>query len=73
MDTETKLDVYSRVTSKILADLEQGVRPWVKPWSGGEAAGRIVRPLRGNGKPYQGMNILLWGSAFEQGFPALSG
>lgn len=71
MTTQTtpKLDVYSRVTNKILADLEQGVRPWVKPWDAGTAAGRILRPLRHNGKPYQGVNILLlWGSAAEQGF-----
>ena len=67
--TEAKLDVYTRVTQKILADLEQGVRPWAKPWSGEHAAGRITRPLRHNGKPYQGVNILLlWGSALEQGF-----
>ncbi len=26
-------DVYSRVTDKIIADLEQGVRPWMKPWN----------------------------------------
>ena len=71
MSTEPKLDIYSRVTNKILADLEQGVRPWVKPWSSGHAAGRIGRPLRHTGQPYQGVNILLlWGSAVENGFSA---
>lgn len=71
MTTQTtpKLDVYSRVTNKILADLEHGVRPWVKPWDAGNTAGRILRPLRHNGTPYRGVNILLlWGSAVEQGF-----
>lgn len=69
MSSETKADVYTRVTNKILADLEQGVRPWAKPWSGEHAAGRITRPLRGNGQPYRGVNILLlWASAIEQGF-----
>jgi antirestriction protein ArdC len=69
MTTTTKPDVYTRVTHKILADLEQGVRPWVKPWNAEHAAGRIVRPLRGNGKPYRGVNVLLlWGAALEQGF-----
>jgi antirestriction protein ArdC len=24
-------DVYSRITDKIIPDLEQGVRPWMKP------------------------------------------
>ena len=69
MSSETKADVYTRVTNKILADLEQGVRPWAKPWSGEHAAGRITRPLRGNGQPYRGVNILLlWASALAQGF-----
>jgi antirestriction protein ArdC len=35
MKTEPKADVYARVTDEIIADLEQGVRPWAKPWSGG--------------------------------------
>jgi antirestriction protein ArdC len=64
-----KLDVYTRVTNKIIADLEKGELTWMKPWSGDNAAGRIVRPLRGNGIPYQGINvILLWASAIDQGF-----
>jgi len=65
----TKPDVYSHVTAKIVADLEQGVRPWAKPWDAGTAAGRIVRPRRANGVPYRGINILLlWASGMEQGF-----
>ena len=44
-------DVYSRITDKIIADLEQGVRPWLKPWNAEHAAGRITRPLRHNGTP----------------------
>lgn len=62
-------DVYTRVTSKIVAQLEQGVRPWTKPWSVENTAGRITRPLRHNGLPYRGINVLmLWGEAMEQGF-----
>jgi antirestriction protein ArdC len=62
-------DVYARVTGKIIADLKQGMRPWLKPWSAEHAAGRISRPLRANGKPYQGVNVLmLWGDATEKGF-----
>ena len=69
MTFEPKPDIYARVTNKILADLEQGVRPWVKPWNSDHAAARIGRPLRHTGKPYQGVNILLlWGSAAENGF-----
>jgi antirestriction protein ArdC len=57
-----KQDVYERITNRIVADLEQGVRPWLKPWNPEHAAGRITRPLRHNGVPYQGINVLmLWG------------
>ena len=62
-------DVYSRVTACIIADLEQGVRPWMKPWSGEHAAGRITRPLRHNGIPYKGINVvMLWSAATEKGY-----
>src|SRR5437879_8243427 len=48
-----------------------GVRPWVRPWNAEHAAGRITRPLRHNGQPYTGINILsLWVSASVQGFAA---
>jgi antirestriction protein ArdC len=64
-------DVYTRITDKIIADLEQGVRTWMKPWNAGNTAGRISRPLRHNGVPYSGINILmLWAEATAQGFGA---
>lgn len=66
-----KADVYEKVTSAIVAGLEQGVRPWFKPWSSEHAAGRITRPLRANGQPYRGINVLmLWGAAVERGYVA---
>jgi len=69
MQHTERQDVYTRITDKIIASLEQGVRAWTKPWSAGNTEGRIVRPLRHNGQPYSGINILmLWGSAMEQGF-----
>jgi antirestriction protein ArdC len=70
MNTE-KQDVYTRITNKIVADLEQGVRPWMKPWNASHTAGRITRPLRHNGIAYSGINtLMLWASAIEQGFAA---
>ena len=64
-------DVYSKVTDKIIAELEKGDRPWMKPWNAEHAAGKITRPLRHNGLPYSGINILmLWGEAMEKGFSA---
>lgn len=62
-------DVYLRVTDRIVADLERGVRPWTKPWNAEHAAGRITRPLRANGIPYRGINVvLLWMTAMERGY-----
>lgn len=67
----TRQDIYTRVTARILAELEKGVRPWIKPWSAEHAAGRITRPLRHNGIPYRGVNVLLlWGEAIEKGYAA---
>ncbi len=64
-----KPDVYSRITSRIVADLEKGVRPWLKPWNAAHAVGRITRPLRANGQPYRGVNVLMpWGDAVAKGF-----
>jgi antirestriction protein ArdC len=64
-------DAYTRVTERIVSDLEQGVRPWMKPWSAEHAAGRITQPLRHSGTPYKGMNVLLlWGEAVTKGYAA---
>lgn len=66
-----KQDVYERVTAQIVAELEKGVRPWLKPWNAEHAAGRITRPLRANGQAYRGINVLmLWGAACERGYAA---
>jgi len=66
-----RTDVYQRITDQIVSDLEKGVRPWMKPWNAEHAAGRITRPLRGNGIPYQGINVLmLWSAAMGKGYAA---
>jgi len=56
-----RTDVYQKITAQIVAALEQGVRPWHQPWKAEHSAGRIARPLRGNGIPYQGINVLMLG------------
>ena len=64
-----RADIYTRVTEKIIQDLEQGVRPWMKPWNSEILGQRIMRPLRSNGVPYRGINVLmLWMSAEAMGF-----
>ena len=67
-------DVYSRITGKIIADLERGVRPWHKPWNADHAAGKITRPLRHNGIPYKGINVvMLWWPRLPRATPARCG
>jgi len=64
-----RADVYSRVTDRIITDLENGIRTWLKPWNAEHAATRISLPRRHNGTPYRGVNILLlWGEAMEKGY-----
>jgi len=66
-----KRDIYSQVTDQIIAELEQGVLPWRKPWSAGHLAGPVSRPLRHNSKAYSGINIImLWMAAMSRGFDA---
>jgi antirestriction protein ArdC len=66
-----RADIYTRITEQIVAALEKGVRPWVQPWSAGNTVGRITRPVRHNGQPYGGMNVLLlWAEATAKGYAA---
>ena len=66
-----KIDLYARVTNKILADLESGHIPWHKPWQAGHSAGKISTPLRHNLQPYSGVNVLmLWAEAASMGYVA---
>jgi antirestriction protein ArdC len=61
-------DIHTRITNQILAQLEAGVRPWTQPWT---SAGNVSRPLRNDGTPYNGINILLlWSEAAVRGFTA---
>lgn len=67
--TNNQKDVYTRITNRIIEDLENGVKSWTKPWSAANTEGRILLPKRHNGHSYQGINILsLWSSALDQGF-----
>lgn len=60
-------DIYSRITNQIIASLERGVKPWTQPWNANHAAGPVSRPLRHNGEPYAGINVLtLWATAIER-------
>ena len=46
-------DIYQTITDRIIAQLENGVISWRKPWRGNPAINFVTR------KPYQGINRLL--------------
>lgn len=65
----SRVDIYARITDRIVAELEAGIRPWMQPWHSANAIGRVARPLRHNGQPYSGMNVLLlWSEAIARGY-----
>lgn len=62
---KTTTSLYESITAKIIESLTAGVRPWHKPW----ASSKSFLPLRYNGIPYQGINVLiLWITSTEKGF-----
>ncbi len=64
---KVKPDFYQEVTNTIIEALEQGVKPWVCPWTVKQASGIPSSFI--SHKPYSGMNILLlWASACQHRF-----
>lgn len=52
-----KIDIYNEVTERIIAQLEQGVIPWHKPWVGANDCAIS----HATGKPYSMLNQFLLG------------
>ncbi len=65
-DTGSRQSLYTDVTARIIAQLEEGRLPWVQPWDGANAA--IGLPRNGaTGRRYSGINVLiLWDRLIEQ-------
>ncbi len=64
----TGATLYSDVTDRIIAQLEEGTLPWVQPWDDGGAALGLPRNAA-TGRRYSGINVLiLWSRLFEQGY-----
>ncbi|WP_042907309.1 ArdC family protein, partial [Gallibacterium anatis] len=63
-----KKDIYQEITDRIIAALESGTAPWLKPWNNPE--GNLGLPCNAvSGRFYQGVNILLlWIAADEKGY-----
>jgi antirestriction protein ArdC len=54
-----KRDLDAEVSARIVAELEEGAAPWIKPWSA--TAGQNVPQNAITNRPYSGCNvILLW-------------
>ena len=66
MDT----NIYDNVTARIVAELEQGAAPWIKPWQSGRRNGSGVMPANAaTGRCYSGINVpILWMAAADQGY-----
>jgi antirestriction protein ArdC len=54
-----KRDLYSEVSARIIAELQKGAAPWVKPWSASPGANTPCNAV--SNRPYSGCNVvLLW-------------
>jgi antirestriction protein ArdC len=54
-----KRDLYSEVSARIVAELEAGAAPWIKPWSATPGANTPCNAV--SNRPYSGCNVvLLW-------------
>jgi len=60
-------DLYAEVSARIIAELERGAAPWVKPWSA--TAGSNTPCNAVSGRPYSGSNIVLLWLARDRGWP----
>ena len=65
---ESRVSIYDEVTARVIAEMEQGRLPWVKPWTG---TGLGLPRSAATRKPYSGINILiLWDAAMRRGYIA---
>jgi antirestriction protein ArdC len=60
-------DLYQEVTARILAELERGAVPWVKPWAA--TPGQNVPCNAVTNRPYSGTNVILLWLARDRGWP----
>jgi antirestriction protein ArdC len=63
-------NIYREITDKIIAELQQGIVPWVQPWKNGNQLCLLGLPVNGlTRRSYSGINILLlWSALEEKGF-----
>ncbi|SFU17372.1 ArdC family protein [Sedimentitalea nanhaiensis] len=65
--TAPKIDLHKTITDQIIDAIEAGCPPWRKPWTGSAACPGL--PVRHNGEPYRGINVLvLWSVAAAKAY-----
>lgn len=47
-EEKPRVEIYGRITDRIVAELEKGVRAWTQPWRSGNSGASVTRPLRHN-------------------------
>jgi antirestriction protein ArdC len=67
---ESRANLYTEITDKIVAELEAGRVPWVQPWGTAGANAPLAMPRNAaTQRRYSGINVLiLWGAVIEGGF-----
>ncbi len=70
--TETRADIYQRITDRIAAAIEAGAGAWRMPWHPGADGVAPLLPVNAaSGKAYRGVNIVvLWATAQAEGYPS---
>lgn len=59
------MNAYETITAQIIAELEKGAAPWIKPWAADSSAAQNIV----SGKAYRGINRLVLGMrSFAPGF-----
>jgi hypothetical protein len=61
-----KRDLYAEVSARIIAELEAGATPWVKPWSATAGANTPCNAV--SNRPYSGCNVVLLWMAANAGY-----
>src|ERR1700743_1975472 len=65
-----RASLYQEVTDRIIAELEAGRVPWVRPWDNAEAGVGLPKNAA-TGRHYSGINILiLWAAVIDNAYPA---
>ena len=69
-----RASLYTEITDKIIAELEAGRIPWVRPWGTVAIKAPLAMPRNAStGRSYSGINVLiLWGAVIEHGYPGQS-